>query len=174
MTRTSKNIATFSSVAALVAATVFAPAVAANAAPIVVPTECSPSYVETTFSSSSSNQEPVSSITGTNPDGVPIQQSFSVSTSSTSSASITGTVSFESVLAPLKAEVSGTAASSVTWEAGTEIGPFEIPAGGEVNVIYGYTTVSFAGSQRVCQSTGQYGPATTFTGVAPTGTYTSS
>jgi hypothetical protein len=169
MTRKSKNIATFGSVAALVAATVFVPAVAATAAP----TECEPGYVDTTFTSSASNYEPVSSFTGTNPSGAPIQQSFSVSTSTTRSYEISGSVSFESVLAPLKAEVSATAASSVTWEAGTTIGPVEIPAGGTVNVIYGYNTVSFEGSQRTCQSTGQYGPASTFSGVAPTGAYTS-
>jgi hypothetical protein len=169
MTRKSKNIATFGSVAALVAATVFVPSVAATAAP----TDCEPGYVDTTFSSSSSNAEPVGSFTGTNPAGAPIQQTFTVSTSTTRTYELTGSVSFESVLAPLKAEVSATAASSVTWEAGTTIGPIEIPAGGSVDVIYGYNTVSFSGSQRTCQSNGQYGAATTFSGVAPTGAYTS-
>lgn len=169
MTRKSKNIATFGTIAALAAASVFVPVAAASAAE----TECEPGYVDTSFTSSASQLEPVSSITGTNPEGATISQTFTVGTTSTTSHSFTGSMSFDSVLSPLKAQVSGTAASSFSWDAGTTIGPIDIPAGQTVNVIYGFATVSFAGSQRTCQSNGLFGPSSSFSGTAPTGVYTS-
>ncbi|KNC20368.1 hypothetical protein AC792_01040 [Arthrobacter sp. RIT-PI-e] len=127
--------------------------------------------METTFSQSSSNKEAVGSVTLTNTSGSTAPVSASVSRTDTSTATVSGSVSVDSIIAPLKAEISASASASQSWSAGATVGPATIPAGQSLIATYGFNTVSFSGSQKTCNSTGQFGPSTSFSGTAPTGTY---
>jgi hypothetical protein len=145
--------------------------VAAPGAANAAPTECEPGYVSTSFSSSSSGQEPIGSTSVTNVTGTTAPVSITSTVTRTDSASVTGSVSVESVLVPLKAEVSATAQSSLTVTSGATLGSMTLPAGGSATVVFGFEQVSFSGSQKTCQSNGQFGSPTYFDGQAPTGTY---
>ncbi len=132
-------------------------------------TVCEPGYTSTTFSTSSTGFEPAGALTVQNTSAEARTIDGLVQSTNTLEGSVTGSLSVESVLSPVKAELSATASASASWTAGATI-PIEVPANGEATVTYGYSTVEFAGSQRFCQSNGQFGPATNFSGTLPTAT----
>jgi hypothetical protein len=111
------------------------------------------------------------SVTANNVNGTNNSVMASVDQTSTLTASITGSVSFDSIAVPLKAEISAEASSSATWSAGAAIGPFSVPAGQSYMVTYGFNQVSFAGTQSTCQLNGMTGPEEHFSGTAPAGVY---
>lgn len=137
-------------------------------------TECEPGTVQTTFDQQAiaNSAVPYGSVTLTNASGIDSPATATVENTQTTSASITGSVSFESILAPLQAQVETTASASQTWAAGTTIGPFILGPGQSMVATYGVNQVSFSGSQRSCQLDGMFGPAQYFSGTAPTGLYT--
>lgn len=156
------------STAGLLAGSSVLPSVASAA-----PTECEAGHVKTTFSQSSvaSSKEAVGSVTLTNMSGSSAPVTASISRAATTSATVSGSVSVDSILVPLKAEISASASASESWTSGATIGPAILPAGSSLVATYGFNTVSFSGSQRTCQGTGQFGPSTSFSGTAPIGTY---
>lgn len=165
---TKKKTAILLSTAGLIAGSAILPASASAAV-----TECEPGYVSTTFNHAAvANSEVVAgSVTLTNASGVDAPVSASVSHTTTVEASVTGSVSFESIVSPLQAEISATATASQTWTAGSALGPMTVPAGQSYIATYGFNQVSFSGSQRSCQLDGMFGPETYFSGTAPTGIY---
>ena len=166
MRSTTRRMAVLVSTAGFLAGSAVLP-MAASAADTV----CEPGHVETSFSQSSSNKEAVGSVTLTNTSGSTAPISATVSRTNSSSATVTGSVSVDSIIAPLKAEISASATASQSWTVGAVVGPATIPAGQSLIATYGFNTVSFSGSQKTCNSVGQFGPTTSFSGTAPTGTY---
>lgn len=166
--RTTKKTAIFLSTAGLVAASAILPSAAS-----AYTTECEPGTVHTTFNSYSvaNSQVPAGSVTATNVNGTTAPVSAIVDRTTSLGASVTGSVSFDSIIAPLKAEISATATASESWSAGMSFGPYILAPGESWNVIYGYEQVAFSGSQSTCQLNGMSGPEQHFSGTAPTGTY---
>lgn len=165
---TKKKTAIFLSTAGLIAASAVLPTAASAGI-----TECEPGSVSTTFNHAAvANSEVVAgSVTLINSSGIDAPVSATVQQSSTVEASVTGSVSFESIASPLQAEISATAMSSQTWTAGAALGPLNVPAGQTYIATYGFNQVSFSGSQKSCQLDGMFGPETHFSGTAPTGLY---
>lgn len=124
--RTTKKTAIFLSTAGIVAGSAILPSAAS-----AYTTECEPGTVHTTFIhyAVANSQVPAASVTANNVNGTNNSVMASVDQTSTLTASITGSVSFDSIAVPLKAEISAEASSSATWSAGAAIGPFSVPAG---------------------------------------------
>jgi len=133
-------------------------------------TECEPGYVNTTFSESATDFVPVGTVSATNTQDTAQDMSLAVTNETSHSASITGSVSLESVLVPVKAELAATATASSSWTAGATF-PVTVAPHATAVVTYGFATVTFSGSQTTCLSDGQFGAPTSFSGEAPTATH---
>lgn len=163
--RKNKTIAVFGSTLGLLAGALAFPAMATAA-----PTVCSPGYVNTTFSQSAAGFHAAGSVSGTNTTDTTREILFTVDHGVSLAASVTGSVSVDSVLSPVKAQLSATATSSQSWSAGVQI-PVTLAPHQTSVITYGYNTVTFTGSQKTCGNDGQFGPSSSFSGVAPTGTH---
>ncbi|WP_130178180.1 hypothetical protein [Cryobacterium sp. SO1] len=164
MIRKKKTFAFIGSTLGIVGGLMAFPA-AANAAETV----CEPGYVDTSFTQSASGFEAAGSTAGSNGTDTTREITLQVQHESTHSASVTGSISLDSVLSPVKAQLAATATASESWTAGASI-PVTLAPGETATVVYGYSTVTFSGSQRTCTGAGQFGPSTSFSGQAPTGT----
>ncbi|GAA3288169.1 MULTISPECIES: hypothetical protein [Arthrobacter] len=168
MMRTTKKTAIFLSTAGLVAGSAILPSAAS-----AYTTECEPGTVHTTFNHAAvaNSQVPAGSVTANNVNGTNNSVTAVVDRTTTLSASVSGSVSFDSIIAPLQAEISAEVSNSATWSAGGTIGPFSVPAGQSYIVTYGFNQVSFSGTQSTCQLNGMAGPVQQFSGTAPAGVY---
>ncbi|KAD3514972.1 hypothetical protein GD627_11705 [Arthrobacter yangruifuii] len=169
MLSTSKRMAVLLSTAGLISgsAVLATPAAAAG-------TECEPGDVKTSFNHHyvTTSKEAVSSITLSNVSGSEAPTSVTAKTDGTATASVSGPVPFDEILAPLQAQVSADASARETWTESDAVkvtGP--MPAGQSRVAEYGFTIVTFSGAQQTCQLDGQFGPQARFAGTAPTGTY---
>lgn len=135
------------------------------------PTECEPGSTSYTFSSHSAEKEVAGTTRITN-DGTktrPVSVKAEISESFT--ATVSASVSVDSVLSPVKAELSASASKSESITSGASVGKVNLKAGETVRVTYGFETVEFSGKRTTCQSNGKVGEPVYFSGTAPTGTY---
>ena len=166
--RTKKKAAILFSTAGVIAGSVIFPTSASAGF-----TECDPGTQTTTFNQAAvANSETVVGaivVRNDKPAATPV--AATVEHTDSLGATVTGSVSFESIAAPLQAEVSASATASQTWSAGAVIGPTPLEPGESLTATYGFKQVSFSGSQRSCQLDGMFGPAEYFSGTAPTATF---
>lgn len=166
--RTKKNAAILLSTAGVIAGSVIFPTSASAGL-----TECEPGTQTTTFNQAAvTNSETVVGaivVRNDSPAAAPV--GATVERTDSLGATVTGSVSFESIAAPLQAEISASATASQTWSAGAVIGPVQLEPGQSLTATYGFNQVSFSGSQRSCQLDGMFGPEEYFSGTAPTSTY---
>ena len=171
MKNATRRTAVLLSTAGLIAGSAVLP-LSANAAI----TECEPGDVNITFTPGSvlpGNGAPLESATLTNPGTREVPIRTTRMAAATSSAKVPEAVSQPEILAALKTQEGIDAFESQSWEAGQAIGALNLAPGESADVTYGFTEVTFSGSQQTCHLDGRFGTGTPFTGTAPTGQYVS-
>lgn len=171
MKNATKRTAVLLSTAGLLAGSAVLPLPATAAMP-----ECEPGDVRTVFvpgSVAPGMGAPLESATLTNSATETSAVPAARMAAATSSAEVSESVSLPDVLATLKSDAGIDAFESQSWDAGQKIGALTLPAGNSMDVTYGFTEVSFTGTQESCQLDGRFGAETSFSGTAPTGEYVS-
>lgn len=56
---------------------------------------------------------------------------------------------------------------SISWTAGQQIGPYEVPAGYTGKAVYGFRTLAFKGTQQYCKANGTWSTPWAYYGLAP-------
>lgn len=71
------------------------------------------------------------------------------------------------ITAALTRALGGEATYSLSWTAGQDIGPYDVPAGHTGEATYGFKTVSLTGVQQFCKANGTWSTPTAWSALAP-------
>ncbi|RII90242.1 hypothetical protein DZF95_12765 [Clavibacter michiganensis] len=161
---TARRLGSVGAAAALVAVGLAVPTAATAA-----PTECEPGTVTNTLTKDSSERIVAGSQTATTTTGGPL--SATVASSATRGSEFSAGASASLLMGSITAQVSATATESQSWDAGSTLGPIEVPAGGTLTSTYGFEDISWSGTTRTCTTAGQLGAPTTVYGTVQGATW---